>query len=171
MRTDNSANTVTIRCAGSDAFYGEGATRISGQIFQHETFTISKLNNTSWSLVRNSNSQLISSAGKPLFNLNGAVVGELVMMSAFDSLKSENGYQKLPGGLILQWFKVLDGTKGFRTVSFPIAFPSVCLSLHVSVICDGSILADNLSAGRIIDNTSALVGVDSIGSMVWVIGY
>lgn len=81
LRTDASSNSVVIRCAGADAFYGEGATRPSGQIFQYETFTISKLNNSSWSLVRNSNSQLISSSGKPFFNLNGVVVGEIALMA------------------------------------------------------------------------------------------
>lgn len=42
-----------------------------------------------------------------------------------------NGYQKLPGGLILQWAKVtnpLDQT--LYTYSFPIAFPNVCLNIQ-----------------------------------------
>lgn len=93
MRTDNSTNIVTIKCAGSDAFYGEGATRVSGQIFQYETFTINKLGGSSWSLVRNSNSQIISSAGKPLFNLNGAVAGELALTA--NILGIDQAYQNV----------------------------------------------------------------------------
>lgn len=48
-----------------------------------------------------------------------------------------NGYQKLPGGLILQW--------GFRTaaagsvaVSFPLAFPNACFSVTATRAAAGS---------------------------------
>ncbi len=45
----------------------------------------------------------------------------------FLSLKSENGYQKLPGGLIIQWG--LSTGVSSRTATFPIAFPNECLNI------------------------------------------
>lgn len=40
-----------------------------------------------------------------------------------------NGYQKLPGGLILQWGKFVTNATADVSVTFPIAFPSKLLSL------------------------------------------
>ena len=48
----------------------------------------------------------------------------------FLSLKSENGYQKLPGGLIIQWG--LSTGASSRTATFPIAFPNECLNISGS---------------------------------------
>ena len=48
----------------------------------------------------------------------------------FLSLKSENGYQKLPDGLIIQWG--LSTGASSRTATFPIAFPNECLNISGS---------------------------------------
>lgn len=42
-----------------------------------------------------------------------------------------NGYQKLPGGLIVQWGQVSSATNS-GTATFPIAFPTACLSIVAS---------------------------------------
>lgn len=48
---------------------------------------------------------------------------------------SVNGYQKLPGGLIIQWGRIAmeanESTKG--TITFPIAFPAACLQVITTV--------------------------------------
>ena len=49
---------------------------------------------------------------------------------AFPAQKEENGYLKLPNGLIIQWVKInkaLGATGG--TYNFPIAFPNKCLGV------------------------------------------
>ena len=53
--------------------------------------------------------------------------------------KADNGYLKLPNGLILQWGKVASGWpgEGPYTVTFPIAFPNKCLNTQVTVWSDG----------------------------------
>lgn len=45
-----------------------------------------------------------------------------------------NGYQKLPGGLIIQWGKtgVLSDDAAATVVTFPIAFPNACLSVNLT---------------------------------------
>lgn len=44
---------------------------------------------------------------------------------------SGTGYQKLPGGLIIQWANNLNhNAVASQTVTFPIAFPNACLNLN-----------------------------------------
>lgn len=51
----------------------------------------------------------------------------------FANLKSENGYQKLPGGLILQWGKTVSvPDEQTRIVPFNIAFPNRCLNIQLT---------------------------------------
>lgn len=58
----------------------------------------------------------------------GELSGNIPDMSFFPSLLSANGYQKLPGGLIIQWGFVNTGTAGV-TISFPIPFSSQVFSV------------------------------------------
>lgn len=58
---------------------------------------------------------------------------------AFPVQKADNGYLKLPNGLILQWGKVASGWSGEGpyTVTFPVAFPNKCLNTQITVLSDG----------------------------------
>ena len=47
----------------------------------------------------------------------------------FPVLLSENGYQKLSSGLVMQWGKVDIKDDQYLIFSFPIAFPTACLNL------------------------------------------
>lgn len=65
-----------------------------------------------------------------------AIGGEAALgqSTAFASNKAANGYQKLPGGLIIQWGFLQGGTSSpnaymTQAVSFPIAFPNALLGL------------------------------------------
>lgn len=62
--------------------------------------------------------------------------------------KSANGYQKLPGGLIIQWGLVSGSGLG-NTQSFPIAFPNAAL-----VITSTGIGTNSTLAARIISKSS-----------------
>lgn len=47
--------------------------------------------------------------------------------------KTENGYCRLPNGLILQWATGVGSTTEIsQTITFPIAFPNACLNVQVS---------------------------------------
>lgn len=62
--------------------------------------------------------------------VGGYTAEELLAAAGFDAGHSftENGWQKLSNGLILQWGRVLlSGSKWNDTFTFPIAFPSKCL--------------------------------------------
>lgn len=54
------------------------------------------------------------------------------------NLSTPNGWQKFPGGLILQWGYVAATTEGFYTVTWPIAFPNVVLNATPMVQMGGS---------------------------------
>ena len=46
--------------------------------------------------------------------------------SEFVASKVENGYQKMPSGLIIQWGSVNTGATPSGTITFPISFPMAC---------------------------------------------
>ncbi len=52
------------------------------------------------------------------------------------------GYQKLPGGLVLQWGDFLTSS-GDVTVTFPLAFPNTCL--NVQITCTASAPQDYIA--------------------------
>lgn len=57
-------------------------------------------------------------------------------ISAFTSNQSKavsSGYQKLPGGVILQWGKATGVAEG-GTVTFPLAFPTACTFVGINPI-------------------------------------
>jgi hypothetical protein len=53
----------------------------------------------------------------------------LSSLSAFAKSLGSNGYQKLPGGLIIQWGS---NSSSSASVTFPIAFPTACLQVIYS---------------------------------------
>lgn len=48
------------------------------------------------------------------------------MVAAFIKQHLETGYQKMPGGFVLQWGKALIANDGTTRIVFPSAFPSAC---------------------------------------------
>ena len=46
--------------------------------------------------------------------------------------KTQNGYQKLPSGVILQWGMVAGNEHDVVNVTFPVAFPTSCASLQIT---------------------------------------
>lgn len=64
----------------------------------------------------------------------GTAADNIPDMTSFTSLQSSSGYQKLPGGLVMQWVNASapDGTTS-GSVALPIAFPNQTL---VALICD-----------------------------------
>jgi hypothetical protein len=61
---------------------------------------------------------------------------DITKIDDFSALYNNNGYQKLPGGLILQWgssnFPTSERTVTTKTVPFPIPFPNACLQVYAT---------------------------------------
>jgi hypothetical protein len=56
-------------------------------------------------------------------------LGNILLLSDFTGTNQGSGYQKLPGGLILQWFGAGVPVQTVTTFNFPIAFPNAVLSV------------------------------------------
>lgn len=61
---------------------------------------------------------------------------------------AQNGYIKLPGGLIVQWGLSPSGVTGNQQIFFPIPFPTMCLGVQTTAIVGGaptSVMTANLA--------------------------
>lgn len=75
-------------------------------------------------------------------------MGAFAMQSEFNSNFSANGYQKLPGGLIMQWGSFTQ-TASSTTVTLPIAFPNAFLNVQQTLIGNGSTSAPAVSIANV----------------------
>lgn len=110
---------VTVQRQGSNVIYPNGASVNSIVVGPGDNLTLEAYNATSW-IALGGSSQLGASA-------------------VFGSQKNANGYQKLPGGLILQWTNVMTNSNGIGTISWPIAFPNACLH-HVGTLVGAGVV-------------------------------
>ena len=62
-------------------------------------------------------------------NTTAVSPAKLKEMFVNGSTKTQNGYQKLPSGVIMQWGMVADNV---ANVTFPVAFPTGCASLQIT---------------------------------------
>lgn len=93
---------------------------------------------TGWSVLQPGTYPWSQITGAPSFVLNSAFT------SSNQSL-GLNGYQKMPGGLILQWGRHTNSSNA-EVVSFPIAFPSACLNVQVTAMSGNTSSSDNVQA-------------------------
>ena len=92
----------------------------------------------------------------------GAATGDAVVYSQFTNLKGTNGYQYLPGGIIIQWGTSLTGT----LKSFPIAFPNNCYCILASEY--GGVSRNvNVGTNTYTDTTFTLTGTGG-DSVTWI---
>ena len=64
-----------------------------------------------------------------------------ILQQALANSKNENGYTKLPNGMVLQWGKALVAGSNNNidtiAVTFPIAYPSICMNIQLNKIDGG----------------------------------
>ena len=73
-------------------------------------------------------------------NNNNVVLGaggykalsDFTLKSNWAASKNVTGYVKFPNGFIIQWGEVYIGANSTRYISFPIAFPTACISVQVT---------------------------------------
>ena len=83
-----------------------------------------------------------------------------------------NGYHKFPDGTIIQWGEYMSSSYAFdASITFPIAFPTACLSV-VSCIYrpSGSNADSNFSGVKSFSVTGAVIGHDP-NALWFAIGY
>lgn len=102
----------------------------------------------------------------------------LSSLSVFDKSLSSNGYQKLPGGLIMQWCVGTNtSSEETQTLNWPISFPTAVLNVQASTYEGGS-GADRMVQIRSFNTTSVTLYMNGIGGAggnilpyVFAIGY
>jgi hypothetical protein len=78
-------------------------------------------------------SALNGSSTQPFSVAAATTAAQAVNLGQFTTSQLGNGYQKIPGGLILQWGLNACGlTSAGAAVAFPIAFPNACLQVLAS---------------------------------------
>lgn len=88
------------------------------------------------------------------------------MAADFASSFAANGYQKLPGGLIIQW-GTANGGATTGTVTFPIAFPAACLAC---IATDMNNSATDVAALAVLPTTTNFAFASAQGSAAYVPG-
>ena len=72
-----------------------------------------------------------------------------------------NGYQKLPGGLIIQWGNSAQSNNGGPyTVTFPIAFPNACFNVNMTI---GTLNTDTSNSISVSTFTTTTFQFNSVG--------
>lgn len=100
---------VTMASQGGNTIQVNGGTLATVVVAAGDSLTFTVISTTGW--------MVTGTGASPL-------------SASFDSRKAFSGYQKLPGGMILQWGAgTSSGVDGVSTATFPIAFPNV--ALHV----------------------------------------
>ena len=82
----------------------------------------------------------ITNAGSAWIVSNGPAL--LATSSMFGSSVTQNGYQKLPSGLIIQWGMNTTNAGGYVDVTYPIAFPNHCFTVSMATreqVASGSV--------------------------------
>lgn len=90
--------------------------------------------------------------------------------AVFDSLASENGYVKLPNGLIIQWGVAPDPNDSTIVVNFPTAFPTACFTIVGTNYSSGN---NRIVSFKAFNTTNFTVTNDgSSNGVLWIaIGY
>lgn len=129
QKIDASANTVTLDGDGAETINGAANYVLTDQ-YQYVTVVC---NGTSWTIVASTPEQ-IAFADNATSNTGTSTVTALTPANfgTQNSLASD-GYQKLPGGLILQWGEDTVGPEpATTTITYPIAFPTAIYSITTS---------------------------------------
>ncbi len=78
---------------------------------------------------------------------DGSTAGQPVHYGQFQALMNSNGYQQLPGGLIIQWGSVaiIGGGSTTSNATFPITFPAACLHVFPTIYGDQQSAEDTIT--------------------------
>ena len=166
FRTDNTANTVTIQRSGSDTIEGQTSIMLAPMgAGWNSNIELCSDGMGSWitprplpaNNSRNGIARFATTAETNVGVVADAVITPAGLAGAMGKLLAANGYQRLPGGLIIQWgatnFSDIGGGGVNVSATFPIAFPGAVLNVLGS---EGSTANGNFS---IITASWTLTGV------------
>lgn len=149
------------------------ATAISSGTLDNARTSASSSNGASTIVARDASGNF--SANTITAALTGIASGNLVTSdyTGANQSISASGFQKLPGGLIVQWGTYTQSSGGFTNVTFPTAFPSTCYYTSVTRIDPSSTGGVSLSTTvRSYSTTTASYSGPNGNSYLWIaLGY
>jgi hypothetical protein len=128
-KTDATANAVTLDASGSETIDGSLTYALSTQ----NKGIILTTNGTAWYVQATTPDPVTPPAYASNSTSNtGTATAEALTPANFGTQQSKAapGYQRLPGGIILQWGRATAGT---GSVTFPVAFSSACYSVTYAI--------------------------------------
>ncbi len=162
-----------ITLSSPSLFYGGVQNANSFQLKPGESARITS-DGGAWLVHTNTNSVALATAAEAQAFTAGKIIDGAALNTALkggNQSLATNGYQKLPGGLIVQWgFSAVTGP-GYQAITFPITFPNACLSMQNSAKTNSAVLANNYSNVVSFSVTGATIGRDDQGSYWLAIGY
>lgn len=123
----------------------KGAVKLSDSLDSNSSATgctskaIRMLNEKVNEIKQSSDDQKISFATEAeaeALSADNKALSPLTLVKAFqesNQMLSTSGYQKLPGGMIIQWGEYMSQTFGNQVVLFPIVFPTECTAVMNSI--------------------------------------
>ena len=169
-------NTASSRASDWDTFKANGGT-INGNLTAVQLATKSPSNNYRWAEeTHNTGYKIISSNTNPSTGdwreefimaydgfapKNDKVLGTLenpwndIFIKGVS--KNNNGYTKLPNGMILQWGEYYEGNLNHSTFFFPISFPNKCISVQLTTVSTNK----NYAAVKVAEYTNSQVTINN----------
>lgn len=158
-KTDSSVNPVTITGHSTDTIDGSNTLSLTTQF----AYAILVCDGTNWDILsENTVTSGLAPLASPMFTGNptaptpsGTDNSTSLSTTAFLPLwflavqsLGNSGYQKLPGGLIIQWGRYGSSASGNITINFPISFSTACyIAIPVKVQSAG------VNDGAYVDST------------------
>ncbi len=120
--------------------------------------TLNQLSTAITDLIASSAVSFASAAEAQAQTINTKAITPLRLSDAFKSGNQSlaaGGYQKLPGGLIVQWMQAVESADSSSSINFPIAFPNAVLAILGNPIST----AASMPAGLVVHSytTSSLI--------------
>ena len=145
----NSGSSITLplisTCPAGTAFWFRATASVSISVQGTDTLYVPSTSTTAIALGAGDNALIVSQG--PGLSWEVIAGSALLPYSAlFGVSLATNGYQKLPGGLIIQWGQSSVSTTG-TALTFPLAFPNIVLATYITLIQSSSATTAYASTG------------------------
>lgn len=172
--TANAERAAILHNSGNNTLRLRSAGGTEVQITNAGGIVASSISGTSLSISTNTATVNSKNIVRSVNGNNADAAGNVTVSLGNQAYLSTNGWFKDEStGMITQWGFANSTVRGYITATFPIAFPTACLNVSVTVHRNSSDdeAASNYSVVSSFNTTSAVIGCDRQGTYWTAIGY